>query len=857
MSIYLDRTYAGGAFAKPSDDVDPNLKKEAKWNLDMVKYIYGLYCSGNTAFDTTWSQIVDRLRSYAWGKQDTEQYKKILMQGVSEDINAHKAPLRGSDLDPNPTTSTAQTGWMNVNFDEVLSPLPKYILKVIGLFSQQDVDVEINAIDENSIDKKIMEKYRMQVMAENIDWQNNLRAELGMPIDEPDNFIPRSKEEMKMFEALGGVKLPYEIGLERALDFTFYESQLRDGKEKVLHDLFCLGKSAYMNYVDSYTRQAKVKYIDVRNVIIEYSRESDYSNSRFCGVPLDYSIEDLRAETGMSEDEIVKVAGAFRGKFNNPTNTLDDPSVYGETGTCNYNSFHIPCLYMSYKSTDTEYYTRRSTKNGRDIEFYEPYRNQGRTPRVYNTNKKQTSSQSIKRLYHAKWIIGTDVIWEYGPVTDQPFNYNKKDVTLPITVVELPTKPYLWSMIPVEDQIALAFYRMQNNIAISPPPGLAIEWGALEDLTYENSKLSPLDAIRMRSQTGNIVYRLKPPGPNDNGNYNRNPIESIPGGVGEAIRENILTLENCYNQLAEMSGMDRISTSSKTPSGEMGVGTVEMAISATNDVLRPLFTSWIRLKERLSRIVCDHIVSIIYTDDKKESIYYKALGPQAVKALSALSETSAIELGIKIVVQPSDVERQTILKAAEIALTNGKNGSPTITYSEYVFIVNRMTSGLNMKYIQAFLAFREGQKEREDAARQEAIVKEQANMNMQLQDKKKNDTLELDKSKMQLETASIQLKYDLEWRNYQLMHPLKLEEIKAQSQNSNNKPQAEKKEVEPDMLPVDQKELERQFLNPANNMPQQNPMQPPMMEGMPMMNEQPMEEEPMMGNQPVNEEEMA
>jgi len=748
MAIPLVTGY-GGTFLKPNDSIDPNKKvNDPSYALAFSEFIYSQYYKDNSAIKADMAARFVRNRSYAVGRQDTSIYKNWIFGVKEKSPNIPTSPAAQNLVNE---LKLEDTGLMNVNFDDILSPIPKYIDNVIGIMRTQNHNVVVNAIDERSGATKEKMKFRSWVLEQLKPWLIRFNTAMGIPNPEAPPVRPQTPQEMELFENIGAFKLVAEIAMEKLLAHTNEIAKIDDEtKDDLVYDFFVDGFGCIVTEQDTVSGKFIPKRKDVLEIILEDSKLTDFSDATWGGVIEWYTVHQLSIETGWEDDDLKELASGYAGLYGNPE--ITDTSV--ENGSDGFTDFRVPVLHSFWKSIDEEYYSEREGKNG-VIKTYEPYIRGGKVPPRERKNRK-LEKVSIRRLYHAKWVIGSDKVFDYGIVTNTPYNFEKNDVEFPIQLFRMKGKPKIESMIPIEDQIYLTFIKTQNSIAVAKPPGVAVEWTSLQNLKYGKKKLHPFDALKIYNLKGDFFYKLAPnniPG-NNSGRFVGTPITELRGGLGTAIADGISALEFLYKQLDIMTGLDSLTMANVTPNSGMGKGVTEMAVSATSNSLRPIYNGYLTLKLNADRVVLWETQAMLsaYTEKDVDSCpYYHALGKANMLALLAASTYPITVYGLSVEAQPNDFEKQSFLSAAQAALAGGKNGIPAITFSEYSFIVRYLNSKNSIKYLELWMA----KKEQDRALKEQEI----AQANSQFQAKKEQETAAL---KAQQEKELYTLKTDSE-----------------------------------------------------------------------------------------------
>lgn len=757
MAIPIIKSDGEGQFIRPRDEIDPKVKQgKPEYALSFCQYVYDNYRMNASAIN---SAMLDRFRKnleYAEGRQSTEKYKNWIV-GISNK-NSPTVPAGVDESTQNVLMDFIEedVAMDQINFDEVFSPAPKYVANIIGIMQSQEHNVTVEATDERSGSLRDDMKWDSWV-------RNELKAELkkfNLMMEIPDfneeEIKPSSIGELELFENIGAFKLAYEIGMEKLIEHTENISNFNLIKDELIADFAVYGFAAMMNYQDPNTGKFVEKHVELEDVILENSKKRDYSDSTWGGVIEWYTIHELRLHTELEEEDLLTLVDTYKGEYGNPDN-YEVELVTGANGAYyKYDDFRIPVLHAFWKTIDSEYYTTKS-KNGKEKTYYEPWRDGN--PKVFNNDNKKTSRTDIRRIYHGRWIMNSEFVFDYGILPNSPYNYGKKDTEFPIRLYRVKGKPKIESMIPIFDQIYLTYIKMQNNIAKAPPPGLAIEMSSVENIKWGNKKLTPKAVVQIRTVSGNYLYRLSPKGlPGGRylqGGNNFKPFEELRGGLGTAVADGIQALEFFYKQLDVISGIDALTSANVTPSRDTGKAVSEMAQAATSNVLKPIYTGYLTLREQSARCVAWMIHSFLDAyDDLRECPYYKALGLSNLLAVKQASKDLPPDYGFVIENRPTQAEKQTIYEAAKAGLAGGKNGIPALTFSEYSFIIRYLNTGRSIKYIEIWMAKKEQEAQMLQQKQAEQAQRIQGEENRKLEEAKQ--TTQADKIKLENE-AQIQL----------------------------------------------------------------------------------------------------
>ncbi len=720
--------YKNSSYPFPSDEINPKLKNE-KWGLEFLKAMYSKYRKDEAAIPYSKVAEFRDLRKLADGCQDVRKYQRILLDESKD----------GSSL----------KGYMNINWD-VYNPMPKFLRVVEGMMEQTDHVVVASAVDPTSVsekeDAKLALEYRMK-FKEALSY-----IDKGLGIDRSNDYVPESMEELNLYEGAGGFKLAKETEIEQGLDYTFYISSWKEIKKKLIRDACVINCMGTKDYTDPYTNKVKVRYVDPSMYVGQYSKHWDHRNMQWGGEVIQVPISDIRKLKipGVDEKVLMELAIFYSGVGGNPS-IGSEPYYYNDqTQTSNYDSMLIDVLDGEWISVDSTYKTYRKTSSGNELMYEEEW------GKMYDTEKKRTEKYDIQMVYKGKLIIGTDFIYDFGYQYDVP-RPGKKEVELSYHLYKLPYRS-LVSLCSVHlDQMALAFFRLQNAIAMASPPGIAIEWQSLQNMTIGSgaaaSKLTPIEVLRIRKQTGDLLYRAT----THKGVMNTTggkPIQELTGGIGEQLSDFIKAIEINLASIRENTGINQIADASN-PNPEQSVGGSELALAATNNALRPIYSAYITTKERTAKNASLRLQLLIKHNGKAYKGYMPVIGKIGVQIISVGADTVDANYYIKYEARPTDKRKETIRQAAIQAMNPDRDGIIGIELSDFLMI-ERILEGGNVKYAEAYLNY----KSKKNKERQLELQRE----NMRLDGQREQ---EANKQKGEIEIAQAQLKTAEEIKLYE------------------------------------------------------------------------------------------
>lgn len=785
---------ATGTYYFPSDDI-PVSEKNAEWGRAFCEAIYASYMRNRTGLFYNQRSQFELLRAYGMGRQNPNKYKDVLY-GKSKNQDPLMAQSSGE---------FERKGYMNINWD-ILPIIPKFKNAVIGKYLSVNHRITCNAVDETSINTKQDQKWKlwfekmfneqiqkvqMKAMAE----QQKVMAAQGIqgqpqpPLPEINELppmqagmeLPQDINELELYDKMGGFKLKLEEAMEVLIDECMTNSKFIDIKQKLLADIFDLGVCAVKDYVDATTGKVKARYVDPINLVAQYSRDFGFDNSEFVGEFVNLTLADVRKATKLSEAEITQLAQVYNTFLNNPT--LNGSSYYSYVNPDNnylFDNYRICVMDCEWVSLNTEYKVERTTKYG-DTRVYE-----GKFGKIVDTDKRKTQKVQYKTIYKCKWIVGTKIVFDFGLQHDIPRKDN--EVKLSYHIYKIPGRSMTETIIPMADQIQLAFLRLQNEIAKSPGSGLLLEYDSLANLSEGGSNLSPFELIKIHQQTGSLVYKASMLSSGQT--TNTVPIRELEGGIGRYLLELFQIMDKNTQLIRDATGINEI-TDATTPATTLAVGTSKMALASTNNILARFYLAYLLTVEAMAQNIALRAQIVMRHNPEAYQKYLTSIGYMRSEIIKMSADIPFAEYVIKAEELPSDEQKSVIRNAAMESMRAGKNNMPGITMSDYLFIERMLENG-NLKYAQAFLSYRE-QKENE----KREMLQQQ---NMELNGK---NAIAIEQKKLENELAIIQAKADAQ---------IRIEEAKARFAHQQS------------YVDTQNKIAEQAVMNDKGEQPQQSPL---------------------------------
>ncbi|GAF88418.1 unnamed protein product, partial [marine sediment metagenome] len=202
-------------------------------------------------------------------------------------------------------------------------------------------------------------------------------------------------------------------------------------------------------------------------------------------------------------------------------------------------------------------------------------------------NQKKRGSRDItakiRKLRGAKWIIGTDEVFDYGRVNmaDRPI---QTEVMHSFRIYTLRDLPITEQLIPIADDMALAYYRWQDDRAMLQRNGYAIDVGMMENIDMGAGDFNVEAVLEMWRDTRHLLHQQSLSGKYEGGNTT--PVQPILSLVKDALEEYIMSWESALKRIEDVTGINLVMLGATAPQGSQ-VATTEMSAASALHVLKP------------------------------------------------------------------------------------------------------------------------------------------------------------------------------------------------------------------------------------------------------------------------------
>lgn len=485
------------------------------------------------------------------------------------------------------------------------APVPIYS-KFRNIISSKFTDLNIRAsteaMDEAANLQRMFKKNRMKLTR-----QEETKAAAPPGTLPKDGVKADTPGEIDYLYGIGEIRLNVEIMAKDALDVTLNKSKWPTINRMVIEDYIDLGGMA----VDQYRKgdHILVDYIDIARVIIRPSVYPDFRDSDVRGYVRSRKVSEIhQIDPGIVERHWKELESSYYSGYaanhqqeqHRDTGIREDYARQGQWAGLS-NDFGVTEVKFYWLDIEKRFFVKgRHNRGSRIFEEVGPDFNlserairAGKTLEVYN----------IQRLYTATHILGTDIVYDYGPVEAimKPSG-DDSEVIWPMQVYMAQEPSLTEKVIPFIDDASIAMYKRRDVMSKVPPgPRMIVYKNRIqESVTLGGEKYSVRDLMQMYYREGLLLldeheeYTM----PGEVASQGR-PIDFMPSGILEDIQLAETTIISSLNMIRDATGINEVVDGSASQP-DLLKSVVENLKLASNNALRPWLEGYVEFYRNIA-----------------------------------------------------------------------------------------------------------------------------------------------------------------------------------------------------------------------------------------------------------------
>lgn len=704
----------------------PDGEVDERYALEYAQAAWTSFSLGTAGVTESYRSSWPILRAYGAGTQPSSIYNSW-MKNTRQIAGSIASEY---DLDRKVVQNYMRAGMKSVDSTPI-SFIPKIKSIVKGALMDADYTVRAHAIDAFSRSSEEDKKWRTWVMNREREFINELNSMLGM---EPDDEVQRVDDmvELEIMASLDGFKTQWAIVMEKLTRLVHEQSDYKELKDMWIDDLLD-GRLAVAKdeVVDGFVRY---KYINPEYFICQYSERSDYSDIQWAA-HLEYvSLVDIAKKVGAQKASEIKDA---YGDILNTQSGQGARSVRNNS-TMEQLSGKVVVMNLSFISNMYEY--------------YRVYQWAGKK-RYKRLSKDEVGSyngvevNTVPMLYEVKWVVGTDVVYDFGPVYNQPRNRNGR-VRLNYHIYSLPSASLVQQLIPLEDEYMKGWIMYQIGVNNGIKSGIALNTSMLKNVSINGQPADPIQIIDFYKEERVMPYSQSPTGEYRGGAVT--PIVPIQGIADIVINEAIRRKQYVSEAVVDVIGFSPF-TASNQPNPQ-GVIADEVNADALTYVLKPILNAILSIKTSVSRNCVMRIQNLVAYDKQFEKRYSGVLSLSEVRALKT-AEANNVEYMVTLRPKASRDDIYQFLSTVQDAYR-----MQMLTPQDYLFIIEQLNNEVELAKIRQYVAYRHTKMQEAASRQQMQVMQMQSDMSRAESEEKMNRQIALLEKRIEGKMLEVQQK---------------------------------------------------------------------------------------------------
>lgn len=607
----------------------------------------------------------------------------------------------------------------HLDFDPV-TEMPKIQDIVIGYLEQ--IDYVISATPINPAAGAEKENMRLQEIAKVrlLEYGKQINQMAGEDIVPTPSNAFQSEEEVNMFFNMGGYKPVGAMQIRLGNQIVENDSAIRDIRKKWLEDAFCTGRMAVDQEPDEKGR-LKYKYVDIVNCGVEdYRGHYLEKPSKIWYIEVktvqDLILDSQKSGTPLSPEETKEIAKRYENKFDNPSWSAAEGAErqYVNTDTTIgyfWYQFKIPVLKCYWEELDC-YKTATKEKAGKknvsptsysdESKTYYDHSKAGRPPML---KEKKVDEFYVHNYYQAKWIPGTDYVYDYGKVPFQARDpYDISRALCPLKYYRITNQPLAERIKPYAKKIYMAWLKFDNEVSRARPAGYKINVKALENIALGQGKTFTVQhGIEMFNETGDLIYADEAQADEYGRTKGKNPIESIEQrAILDGMRRWIEVINFYTQRIVALTGINEFMDGSN-PNSNTAATLAKAALAGSKNSMSQISSGVLSLAEKMALDTSARLQLIVekYGDYNG---YADVLGTGFLEAASVGKEILGYTYGIMVRAKPNEQEREQMKQAIYTSFsTMASPESGGLWVQDALMFQQYVDAGMDMELIRLLM----------------------------------------------------------------------------------------------------------------------------------------------------------
>lgn len=565
------RHYEEGKYPQPITVLasDPGPEYYLAW----ARYIYSMYCGGAAATYPAGifkKHDIATLRAYARGEQPTEKYRKMI------DVCVKDGKVGNTELE------AGASSLLNISMDNVRY-YPKYRDLGITKVSENEWEPVVRAMDsEASFERR--KQYFLGKLATDPRMQQMFQ-QAGVVPPSAQKYSGMSSQDIDTTSQMGGIQLAAESLMADVVVTAMDQSEWSLLKNMIVSDMWDVNFAGVK--VCCTPSGVKLEYCDAAGLIFPASKYHDHRDDQYVASIRTTSIQNLRADYGLSEKQLYSIAKSYGGLFNNNAGrwTAFNQRSWREEFAASegyqvYDHFMVEVM---------DFYFICSQAEDALVGIYQNPAAENRVENIGDEAYKQ-DKYAIQYVHAGCWVVGSDIVMgckkESSQERDGESGY--KCARLPIRIWSGDGPSMTERCISVIDDIQMDVLKVRLLIANLPPgPRFMLDMSVLENaVQFGKDSYGMKEMLQIYGATGKLLIRSKSEF-DMGGASQKSPLIPIEGGLQEDFAFFANHIAMGLDMIRQSTGMNEIADGTGTP-GDVLNGVAQGFQAASNAALKPL-----------------------------------------------------------------------------------------------------------------------------------------------------------------------------------------------------------------------------------------------------------------------------
>lgn len=600
---------------------------------------------------------------------------------------------------------------------------------VVDGYGEKNEKPNARSLSKHIQDRK--EKRRTDAMFR-MDFKNELdqlSQEAGVPLVDPNEFVPESKEELDIYMELND-KEKEELLMQQMIDFTLGDNNIKEKKRRFLSNIFINNLAGFYNYLDTNGR-LQVEVIDGEDCVYAHSIKDDFSDSSYLGRIMRMSVSEARARFKLTPDKerlLFENAQKCNGKYNNPVlrSWTDDWRYATERP---YDSHTVEVFHFWWKCSKVLSYVEGTDRFGREVfdityNLEEPKKPNPRKQKGYVTP--QTS-------YEGFMLINSPCMLQWGESKNILRKGEDKAEVMSPFIMRMPnndgymlTPSAVNNMIDSIEVMDLAILQMKNIMAKAAPDGLAIDVMGLADMDLGEGIgiVDPLTIGQIYRRTGDIYYNSR----TEEGGQNQVPVAANLSPFSNKLSTFLEIYNSELAKIRDYLGVNEFRDGSAT-NPRTGFRFAQSQLDSSNTATIYIYNSYISSGNELIKQIGQRIWdSLVYGTPNKG--YLGFIGKANAEMLKKRDDITASSYDFNFKLEMDEQQKQLLDSYIQTCLANGSLEMPdaiTLMEIDDLKLASRMLTHLyNKRRKEKMEEAQENQKSAADYSAQAGVAVEKA-----------------------------------------------------------------------------------------------------------------------------------